>query len=224
MNTKNIVTYFCFLGFLALGSSSSFAACPDPNANPPSNGCSLPGLVSGSFPYFDQGADIKVKNNKQGEMQKLKATYMKGSASSLLFDPNDTFDISKTSLKLHAKVKKNGLVKGHVKIQGKIADLDINNKKPLMKAKLSGEWDVSGDGLLIGFNTKDIVCHKKIDAYASCTSAESVYLALADAIDSKKHLKTTGTAVTTVPVPAAVWLFASGLLGLAGMARRRRMV
>jgi hypothetical protein len=219
MNTKIIVTYFCFLGFLALGSSSSFAACPDTISD-----CNLPGVSTAGYPNFQQGADIKVKNNKQGEMQKLKATYMKSSVSLLSFDLNDTFDISKTSLKLKAKVKKNGLVKGHVKIQGKIADLDINNKKPLMKAKLSGEWDVSGDGLLIGFNTKDIVCHDKINAYAQCTSAESVYLALADAIDSKKHLKTTGTAVTTVPVPAAVWLFASGLLGLAGMARRRRMV
>jgi hypothetical protein len=28
-------------------------------------------------------------------------------------------------------------------------------------------------------------------------------------------------AVTTVPVPAAVWLFGSGLLGLIGMARRK---
>lgn len=27
--------------------------------------------------------------------------------------------------------------------------------------------------------------------------------------------------VTVIPVPAAVWLFASGLLGLAGVARRR---
>jgi hypothetical protein len=29
-------------------------------------------------------------------------------------------------------------------------------------------------------------------------------------------------AVSAVPVPAAVWLFASGLLGLVGIARRRK--
>jgi hypothetical protein len=31
----------------------------------------------------------------------------------------------------------------------------------------------------------------------------------------------TVTSITTVPVPAAVWLFGSGLLGLVGMARRK---
>jgi hypothetical protein len=30
------------------------------------------------------------------------------------------------------------------------------------------------------------------------------------------------TAISGVPVPAAMWLFASGLLGLAGVTRRRR--
>lgn len=33
-----------------------------------------------------------------------------------------------------------------------------------------------------------------------------------------------GTVVTTVPVPATVWLFGSGLLGLASMARRKKAV
>ncbi len=33
---------------------------------------------------------------------------------------------------------------------------------------------------------------------------------------------TVGAAVSAVPVPAAVWLFGSGLLGLAGVARRRK--
>lgn len=33
-----------------------------------------------------------------------------------------------------------------------------------------------------------------------------------------------GMSITTIPVPAAVWLFGSGLIGLAGIARRRNRV
>jgi len=35
----------------------------------------------------------------------------------------------------------------------------------------------------------------------------------------KLHLEGT---ISAVPVPAAVWLFGSGLIGLTGMARRKR--
>ena len=37
----------------------------------------------------------------------------------------------------------------------------------------------------------------------------------------QKKLGGVGLTITAVPVPAAVWLFGSGLLGLAGFARRR---
>ncbi len=33
-----------------------------------------------------------------------------------------------------------------------------------------------------------------------------------------------GGTVNVVPVPAAVWLFGSGLIGLAGLARRKKYV
>ncbi len=35
-------------------------------------------------------------------------------------------------------------------------------------------------------------------------------------------ISATNTTVSAVPVPAAAWLFGSGLLGLVGVARRRR--
>jgi hypothetical protein len=94
-----------------------------------------------------------------------------------------------------------------------------------MTADLSGPWAISEDGTLLGFNTKNIVCHSAISAYVpgGCTQNEVIYLALQDAItDGTMKLKTTGLALTTVPVPAAAWLFGSGLLGLAGIARRRK--
>jgi hypothetical protein len=45
-----------------------------------------------------------------------------------------------------------------------------------------------------------------------------------DALDlggPRGKYKTTGLAVTSVPVPATAWLFGSGLLGLVGVARRK---
>jgi len=41
-------------------------------------------------------------------------------------------------------------------------------------------------------------------------------------IGSGNSLHVTGYSVSSVPVPAAVWLFGSGLLGLVGMARRKK--
>jgi hypothetical protein len=62
-----------------------------------------------------------------------------------------------------------------------------------------------GDGL-IGMNTGGLVCY-----FADfCTQNESVYINL-----------DTGLAVTTVPLPGAVWLFGSGLLGLYGVTRKK---
>ena len=38
----------------------------------------------------------------------------------------------------------------------------------------------------------------------------------------KFNITLNGTAATVIPVPAAVWLFGSGLLGLVGVARRKK--
>jgi hypothetical protein len=47
-------------------------------------------------------------------------------------------------------------------------------------------------------------------------------LASAEFNDIAGFVDTTGTATAVIPVPAAVWLFGSGLLGLVGIARRKQ--
>ena len=53
---------------------------------------------------------------------------------------------------------------------------------------------------------------------------ESAYISLAGGgfDPNSSFKKALGTAVTTIPLPATVWLFGSGLIGLLGVARRRR--
>jgi hypothetical protein len=232
INKRHTPALFCLFGMLALGNASSFAACPDTSAFT-QNGCSLPpDLIDGSFAYFDQGAKVKAKNSKTGVLKKFQAKNEKKSASLLLFAPDDTFDIEKASVKVKANVQKDGSVKGSVKIKGKIDGLGISKKKTLMKADLTGVWSVSDDGKLFGANTENIVCHDSINAHSLCATSDVVYVTLSEAINSTKKLTTTGAAITSIsaenvppseiPLPAAVWLFGSGLLGLVGTARHRK--
>ena len=110
-------------------------------------------------------------------------------------------------------------------ISGKIDSLNATGL--LMSANLTGVY--GQDGSLVGFNTKDIWCSAAInDAIGGggCTSAEVVYFLLDGTLDlnAKHSQKFYGTAYTSVPLPATVWLFGSGILGLIGISRRKGTV
>jgi hypothetical protein len=89
----------------------------------------------------------------------------------------------------------------------------------LMSADLTAAHLVD-DPNLWGFNTTNIFCNP--DLMLECTDSESVYLALSNAFSGEfgSNFMSKGIAVTTVPVPAAAWLFGSAL-GLLGWTRRR---
>jgi hypothetical protein len=80
-----------------------------------------------------------------------------------------------------------------------------------------------GVNALFGYNTMMTFCNAAIAAY--CTPAESVYMGILDGGDfnlNSKKFSANGFQVTTVPVPAAVWLFGSGLLGMVSVAKRKK--
>jgi len=223
-NKIKYVLELCVLGVITLGSSVGFAAtCPDAGEYP-YNGCSLEGLRAGGFPYFTQSVYVTLKNKKNGDFY-LTASY--GGVASGVSDfrvsnsVDGIYNIDSTFFQFEAK-RKNDNVTGSIRIMGMLDGM--STQQTLMTADLDGVW--ASTGQLIGFNTMNIQCGEAILALVDCTSSEVIYLSqLQDPLDpggAKGKYQTTGLAVTTVPVPAAVWLFGSGLIGLAGVARRRK--
>jgi hypothetical protein len=231
INTVKSMTIAGMLGVLALGSTSSFAysaICPDNGAGQ-LNGCILPGVKNGSYPYFDNvvAVNSKYKADKEGFVQNftISAKQYKGSIDNNLVVSNTmSYLIEKPKYNLDVKFLSDTEVTGSVKISGKIDPGTGKSEKFSMTADLAGAFDYSGDGTLWGFNTSGIVCSDNINTLVGgCTDAEVVYLNLLEGIgpDFGAKISTAGRALTSVPLPATAWLFGSGLLGLVGVSRRR---
>ena len=119
-------------------------------------------------------------------------------------------------------------LEGTLKIKG-LVDTPLGTAKgTLMTANLGsglGGIDFAYTSTLLGFNTNNIVCDSIIDDFiGGCTPNESVIIALQESgfSPTTKNFKSDGLSVATVPVPAAVWLFGSGLIALVGITHRRR--
>jgi hypothetical protein len=226
------------MGVFALGSTGSFAyteTCPDAGATYPFNGCDIPGspfgIVKGSFPYFDNVVAVqsKVKFDNDGFIKKfdLKAKQYKGSIDNyLVVDDQTSYLIEKPKYDLKAKYLTDfDEFEGSVKVSGKITPL-LGGKaeKFTVTANLEGPFDFSPDGTLWALNTSEIQC-KGLESVlpGGCTDAEVVYLNLLEGIgpDFGEKISTAGRALTSVPLPAAAWLFGSGLMGLLVVSRRR---
>lgn len=207
------------VGSLALGSMSSFATVSMGGQS--YNG--LPGIVPPSLPAF--GTSVYVNFIKGSTYSTLTATFNKDIKFSVLAYPNKIFKVEDTKYTLSAKYSSSGVFQsGNVKVEGQISGLGINSFSTLMTADLTA-FAKNSSGTVYGFNTKNIVCNPKINAYAPCTTGESIYLALSTAQQSlTKSWSTKGIALTSVPIPAAAWLFGSGLIGLAGVARRKKKI
>jgi hypothetical protein len=224
--TIKSITFAGVMGVLAFGSTASFAFsvdCPDGGAGP-LNGCVIPGsgVTPGSYPMFDQVVAVTAKQDNGGKVT-VQAKQYKGSLASVFsLDGLTSASLEKPKFKLNATID-GGILSGDVKISGK-----INGEKVDMKADLAGAFDASPDYTLWGFNTANIQCNDALNAFiggGGCTSSEVVYLNLLEPVNptlGPGKISTAGRAITSVPVPAAAWLFGSGLMGLLAVSRRRR--
>jgi len=90
----------------------------------------------------------------------------------------------------------------------------------LMSADIT-ELNLTEDPNLWAFGTENIVCNPLL--LITCTLNESIYVSLLGGFDGNFNngkFTDSGIAITTVPIPAAAWLFGSAL-GLLGWVRSR---
>jgi hypothetical protein len=158
---------------------------------------SLPGIAPSGSPAFTN--NVRLHLNPHGRLR--------------MWAYNQTFSLDTGS-------DYDGIFeRGDVSLVGKFEQLGMTGKMTLMTADLTAA-NLVDDPYLWGFNTTDIWCAPELQL--NCTNRESVYVALSNAFSGEfgRNFISTGIAVTTIPVPAAIWLFGSAL-GLLGWARRR---
>jgi len=215
---KKIIEIISFAGLMvamSIGSTVAHAQLQLADINPP------------GWPRFVTAVKVDVKKST------WKVTAAKGQSSDFTFklDGSTTYNV-KGSYALDASFTNTGGVNtldagGTLVIKGSISDslgntiLRSNGQDSLFSADLD---DFGFAGSVMAFTTSNLqgsVC----DLYG-CTGGETIWMSFADTIlaDLTQNFKTTGNVTTTVPVPAAVWLFGSGIIGLVGMARRRQVV
>ena len=196
------------------------------------------GIVPASWTNLENDVKVRVlkKGKKGAKGSMLKVTAQKGGINLFNLKPTDNFSIKDSSYKLTARFEADGKLRNgkhsKVTINGNIMAEEGTVSGKLLTARLGDLLNGSDYVLaktLIGFNTHNVKCHAFLESISpgGCESDAFAYVYLDKRLgDFTKKYKSTGLAVTgsaamsAVPVPAAVWLFSSGLLGLIGMARR----
>ncbi len=113
-------------------------------------------------------------------------------------------------------------VGGTVSVTGQINSIGINSVQSLMTATLI---EFASDGNLIGFETTNQQCNAVFAAY--CIWNESVYLNTTynkGPVDTSNlyNQQFIASSLTTVPVPASIWLMGSALALMGAAVRRRK--
>lgn len=205
-----MATWLSVIGVLlvaAMTSSSAYAATI------------IPGITDPSLPQFKHSVKLTANNGS------WTAKTNNGNKAFTFNDGTNIWGGDGFKFNFSANFdKQTGVFDGgNISIQGTIPDLGITDKMTvLMSADLSSFGYLPNSSLL-GFNTANIVCDPGLGV--RCTKAESVVFELGMDIgatfDPLAKLHTTAIATTSVPVPAAVWLFGSGL-GLLGVIAKRK--
>jgi len=206
---KILALFITFLAFTLCNSGVQAASQLTYNPEGYVVGYSLPGITPAGNPNFENYASYKLvekgPGGKNGYL--VKASLMEGS-NMYLNIASDSYEVLDPTYSLFGNFNRAGGTLGQrnfIKISGTIDDPTLGSYSGVLMTADLTKLVVGTD--LIGMNTTNIVC----PFFDFCTDEESAYI----------NLKT-GLAVTTIPLPGAVWLFGSGLLGLVGITRHKK--
>lgn len=178
----------------------------------------LADITPPGWPRFE--TDVSVKWQRKDNVGfKLEAKLRNGGDMFFRFSPTESYQVTYGSYKLKANLDNSGtFLDGDLKITGSISHYGISDSV-LLTATLN---EFAYNGNTLAFNTT--ITGGEICIVVGCTISESVWVNLDNGgfDPALKQFTDTGTAITTIPVPAAVWLFGSGILGLVSVARRKR--
>lgn len=172
----------------------------------------LPGIPASGSPAFIN--PVKVDLNTNSGVLKIS-----GRQNFTFDNSQQTFLGTVARYTLLANFDTTGFLSGTVELRGAIKELGIRPNEMLMRADII-DWNLADNATLWGFATDNIVCSPLL--LISCTTTESVFVELDAPFSGSFNtpFRTTGMAITTVPVPASAWLFGSAVILLGWVWRR----
>ena len=101
------------------------------------------------------------------------------------------------------------------------ATADLTAFAPINNFFTYGGWQLDLNTLIVEADSSDGFLHLSGTGLISGNSYQNTNATWSFSAESATLYSMSVTSVATVPVPAAVWLFGSGLIGLFGVARRK---
>jgi hypothetical protein len=212
---KILAAFVTFVAFTLCGNVAQAASQLTYDSGGHVIGYSLPGISPAGNPNFENYASLRLIEKGPGGKNGYLVMGSLLEGSNMYFNmgvtdgvATNSFEVLDPTYSLFGNFNAAGDTLGKrnfIEITGTIDDLDFGTYSGVLMTADLTKLVVGED--LIGMNTSNIVC----PLFDFCAENESAYINL-----------DTGLAVTTVPLPGAAWLFGSGLLGLVGMARRKK--
>ena len=185
-------------------------------------------IPEAGFPHFQDRVRVKFERERHGFELTAKERH---GMHLFQLDPDTAYQVGNADFELEAHFDRFlNFTGGTLHIAGKIPELGLDHKTTLWDADLS-DFGVDLDP----FDTSPIALAFETTNQSGWATqflngtTESIYLTGLHRLDLSRMFRRHGvsfdaTAITTVPLPPAVWLLGAGLFALFGMGRATKSV